>query len=454
MVLQVVKKSYKLNICPLTNTKTKRLEDLENRYRMVLNVIKTGLEYWDALPGADNMPFKKFNLQKLLYKGISKNSDLQSQQIIDAMSDAWSNRKDPCARFKHPALPYNCPRSGKLGQTANGNPVMAIATDDSGSRRMAIPIAMDGAWDRFRKEIDNGWTFTHFKLHHRRSKGLDRWCVIVTLRKEFFVKDLDVSKTVLGIDTGSGTLAAGSVIDKDGRVLRQRYFGRDIAHRQRDIGLRRSRLQSYADKGSRKARKKLNALKGYEENLVKTRCYQVAHELVDWALEHGSMIAIEDLKGLHKSRKKTKNKDGKRKGTPRFIEKRINRKVHRMPTDIFPTALISVAHQNCTGVGKVDPSYSSQTCSRCHAVNRKYRKGRIFVCGNCGLVMNADRNASVVIAGRLLSERPKVPMTEGQISGRGDRVNGHDWDHEGRRDTGRGPAQTPESNPVNSFTGG
>jgi len=454
MVLQVVKKSYKLNICPLTNAKIKRLEDLENRYRTVLNVIKTGLEYWDALPGSDDLPFKKFNLQKLLYNGISKDSDLQSQQIIDAMSDAWSNRKAPCARFKHPAIPYNCPRSGKLGRTAKGNPVMAIATDDSGSKRMAIPIAMDGAWDRFRKEIDNGWTFTYFELHYRRSKGIDRWCVIVTLRKEFFVKDLELSRTVLGIDTGSGTLAAGSVIDKDGRVVRQRYFGRDIAHRQRDIGLRRSKLQGFADKGSRKARKKLNALKGYEENLVKTRCYQVAHELVDWALEHGSMIAIEDLKGLHKPRKKTKNKDGKRKGIPRFIEKKINRKVHRMPTDIFPTALTSVAHQNCTGVGKVDPSYSSQTCSRCHTVNRNYRKGRIFVCGNCGLVMNADRNASVVIAGRLLSERPKVPLTEGQISGRGDRVNGHDWDHEGVRDTGRGPAQTPESNPVNLFTGG
>jgi len=454
MVPQVVRKAYKLNICPLTKTKTKKLTDLEDRYRTVLNIIKTGVEFWDAIPSSDNLPFKKFNLQKLLYKGISKDSDLQSQQIIDAMSEAWANRKDPCARFKHPTIPYNCPRSGKLGQTAKGNPVIAIAIDDSGSKRMAIPIAMDGAWNRFRKEIDKGWTFTYFELHHRKSKGDDQWCVIVTLRKEFLVKDLERSKTVLGIDIGCGTLAAGSVLNKKGMVLRQRYFGRDLAHRQRNIGLRRSKLQSYADKGSRKARKKLKELKGYEKNLVKTRCYQVAHEVVDWALRYDSMIAIEDLKGLHRHRKRTKAKDGKRIGQPRFIERKINRKVHRMPNDIFSSALTSVSYQNCIGAGKVDPSYSSQTCSRCFAVNSEYRKGCIFHCGKCGLLVNADRNASVDIGRALLAERSKVDMTVAQISGRDDRVNGHAWDHDGGRDTGRGPARTPESKPVNLFTGG
>jgi hypothetical protein len=454
MVLQVVKKAYKLNICSLTKTKTRKLIDLEDRYRTVLNVIKTGVEFWDAIPGSDDLPFKKFNLQKLLYKGVATDSNLQSQQIIDAMSDAWANRKDPCGRFKHPTIPYNCPRSGKLSQTAKGNPVMAIAIDDSGSKRMAIPIAMDGAWDRFRKEIENGWAFTYFELHHRRSKGEDRWCVIVTLRKEFFVKDLEQSTTVLGIDIGCGTLAAGSVMNKKGKVLRQRYFGRDLAHRQRNIGLRRSKLRSYADKGSRKARKKLKNLKGYETNLVKTRCYQVAHEVVDWALKFDSMIAIEDLKGLHKRRRRTKAKDGKRTGKPRFVEKLINRKVHHMPNDIFSTALTSVSYQNCIGTGKVNPAFTSQTCSRCHAVNSEYRKGCIFLCGKCGLLMNADRNASVDIGRALLSERSKVGTIVGQISGRDGRVNGHAWGHDEGRDTGRGPAQTSKPKLGNLFPSG
>jgi transposase len=439
MVLQVIKKAYKLNICSLTKTKTRKLKDLEDRYRAVLNIIKTGVEFWDAIPGSDDLPFKRFNLQKLLYKGVSTDSNLQSQQIIDAISDAWANRKDPCARFKHPTIPYN--------------PVFAIAIDDSGSKRMAIPIAMDGAWVRFRKELDKGWTFTYFELHHRRSKGEDRWCIIVTLRKEFQVKDLDRSKTVLGIDIGCGTLAAGSVLNKKGKVLRQRYFGRDLAHRQRNIGLRRSKLFSYADKGSRKARKKLKSLKGYETNLVKTRCYQVAHEVVDWALKFDSMIAIEDLKGLHKRRRRTKAKDGKRTGKPRFVEKLINRKVHHMPNDIFSTALTSVSYQNCIGTGKVNPAYTSQTCSRCHAVDREYRKGCIFHCGKCGLLMNADRNASVDIGRALLSERSLVD-TVGQFSGRDDRVNGHDWGHDGGKDTGRGPTQPSEPKLGNLFPSG
>ena len=454
MALQVVKKAYKLNICTLTKSKTEKLIDLEDRYRTLLNILKTGVEFWDAIPGSDDLPFNKFNLQKLLYNGVSTDSNLQSQQIIDAISDAWANRKNPCARFKHPTIPYNCPRSGKLGKTIKGNPIIAIAIDDSGSRRLAIPIAMDGAWVRFRKELDKGWTFTYFELHHRRSKGEDRWCVIVTLRKEFQVKDLEQSKTVLGIDIGCGTLAAGSVLNKKGKVLRQRYFGRDLAHRQRNIGLRRSKLQSYRDKGSRKARKKLEKLKGYETNLVKTRCYQVAHEVVDWALKFDSMIAIEDLKGLHNRRRKTKAKDGKRTGKPRIIEKIINRKVHNMPYDIFATAVTSVSNQNCVGSGKVNPAYTSQTCSRCLAVDSEYRMGCIFHCGKCGLLMNADRNASVDIGRALLSERPKVEATMGQISGRDGRVNGHAWGHDGERERGRGPAQSSESKLGNLFPSG
>jgi hypothetical protein len=235
MVLQVVKKSYKLNISPLTNTKTKKLEDLENRYRTILNIIKTGVKYWDTMPGSDGLPFTKFNLHKLLYKGIAKDSDLQSQLIIDAIADAWGNRKDPCARLNHPTIPYNRPRSGNLGKTKKGNPVLTIAIKDSGEIRMALPIAMDGAWERLRSELYDSWDFTCFELQHLRTKQEDRWCIIINLRKEFEVSDLANSKTVLGIDTGSGTPAAITIVDKNGRTVHQQYFGRDIAHRQRQV---------------------------------------------------------------------------------------------------------------------------------------------------------------------------------------------------------------------------
>jgi hypothetical protein len=455
MVLQVVNKSYKLNISHLTKTKTEKLVDLEIRYWTILNIIKTGVEYWDTVPGSDGLPFTKFNLHKLLYKGVSKDSDLQSQLIIDAIADAWENRKDPSARLNHPTIPFNRPRSGNLGKTKKGNPVVTIAIDDSGRARMALPIAKDGAWERLRSELNDSWDFTCFELQHLRTKQEDRWCIIINLRKEFEVSDLANSKTVLGIDTGSGTPAAITIVDKKGRTVHQQYFGRDIAHRQRQVWWKRGKLQSYASKGSRKAKNKLKKLKGYETNMVKSGCYQVAHRIVDLAAEHSSVLALEDLKGLNRPRKrKRQRKDGKgMEPLPRKVEKKINKKVHHIPYDILHTAIRSVGYQRQVGDVKVNPMYTSQTCFHCLVIDGSYRKGRIFVCGKCGLTVNADRNASGVIALTPLQERPQARHL-GPVSRRDGRVNGHVWDHDGGKETDRGSAQTPEPKPVNSFTVG
>jgi hypothetical protein len=455
MGLQTVNNAYKLNVCPLTRIKNEKLIDIENRYKTVLNTIKCGVEFWDALPNSDALPFTKFNLQKLLYKGIAKDSDLQSQLIIDAIADAWGNRKAPCARLNHPTIPYNRPRSGNLGKTKKGNPVVTIAIKDSGGGRMALPIAKDGAWERLQSELKDGWDFTCFELHHLRNKQEDRWCIIINLRKDFVVSDLAQAKTVLGIDTGSGTPAAITIVDKKGRTVHQEYFGRDIAHRQRAVWWRRAKLQSHASKGSRKAKGKLNDLKGYERNMVMTGCYQVAHRIVDLAVEYSSLLALEDLKGLNRPRKrKRQRKDGKgMEPLPPKVEKRINRKVHHIPYDILHTAIRSVGYQRRVGDVKVNPMYSSQTCSHCFVIDGSYRKGRIFVCGKCGLVVNADRNASVVIAIAPLLERPQTRHL-GPVSRRDGRVNGHVWDHDGVKEAGREPVRSPETKPVNSFTGG
>lgn len=50
---------------------------------------------------------------------------------------------------------------------------------------------------------------------------------------------------------------------------------------------------------------------------------------------------------------------------------------------------------------KVNPAYSSQTCSACGAVDRQSRKSQAsFVCTACGHRDNADRNAAIVILHR------------------------------------------------------
>jgi len=50
----------------------------------------------------------------------------------------------------------------------------------------------------------------------------------------------------------------------------------------------------------------------------------------------------------------------------------------------------------------VDPSYSSQTCNSCGAIDKKSRNGEIFKCIACGHVDDADHNASMNILQRFL----------------------------------------------------
>src|SRR5690606_33091117 len=49
----------------------------------------------------------------------------------------------------------------------------------------------------------------------------------------------------------------------------------------------------------------------------------------------------------------------------------------------------------------VDPSYTSQTCSECGAVDRESRKSQAsFVCQHCGFRAHADHNAAINILRR------------------------------------------------------
>jgi IS605 OrfB family transposase len=432
--MEIVKRSLKLNILSLTKSKLKFLKNLENEYKMVLNLFKSGVEYFDELPNPEELLFTKYNLHNLLYDGIRKDFAVQSQLVIDAITNAWSNRKEPCARIKHPAIPFNIPRSGNFGMTERRNPIAIIAINGS---RLGIPIAQDGAWKRFMREIGDGWMYTHFKLCYYRKKN--KWCIIVTIKKDFEVES-EKARTVLGIDVGCGALAAVSIIDDNGNPVRQLYFGQDVASEQRDISLRRSMLKSHADKGNYKAMLKLRKLRGYETNFVKTRCYQVAHEIVRLAKHYNSVISIERLRSLS-NRTKQKKKLGKKS----------RKKVNRMPYAIFKEALISVAHQSGIEVVAVKPHYTSQTCSPCGARKKSYRKGSIFKCGKCGYIANADRNASVNIARKLLLERHEclaVSMSDScQISRRDGPVNGHGWNDEGRLGSCSQHAQSSEFKP-------
>ncbi|MFQ6136053.1 MAG: RNA-guided endonuclease TnpB family protein [Candidatus Hydrothermarchaeales archaeon] len=374
-----VVKSITLNLLEPTGVKREELAELEQAYMEALSFVV-----------AQGFKAKRTELQRMFY-GDVRGFGLHSQMANDLFKDAVAILNNG-GQVKKVCMPYNIPRSANFGFTGHGNPVVVVATLDG---RIAMPIAMDGGYKRYGDLLEQGYETTFFKLNHSK--------IHVTLKKEFSVQeDYDA---VLGVDIGVKRLAAVSVVSKEGRIKRQLYLGQDVWNKQRDICIRRSKLRSHADRGSRYARQALRRLRRYENDYTTTRCWQVAHEIVELAGKHNAFIAIEDLSGLKDAR-------GNRKG---------NRKSKRMPYHKLRVALESVAGQNNIVVAAVYPRGTSHICSRCGAMGNRNRT--IFKCPECGNIVNADRNASVNIAIRAGIQRSR-PNTNGASHRLARRANG------------------------------
>ena len=193
-------------------------------------------------------------------------------------------------------------------------------------------------------------------------------------------------------------------------------------------------LQKLAKKGDSKARKKLKKMKHDETNFVKTRCYEIAHEVMNLAKRYNAYIAIEDLKGLCKSR----------------LHRKANRKVKRMPYYKFGVALQQIAGQNNTAVVAIPPAYTSQICSRCGSIHKT--TSVVFKCPDCGYIANRDRNASVniaFVAGIFFI----CIINNPQINKRYAPVNGHAWKHDGVLGCLQHDTQSPDFKPTTLVVG-
>lgn len=369
-------RTVSLNVLQLTKAKEDKLNTLLSSCIQATEHILAAISYLRFYKPT----LSRYDLQAEVYSHLRQTFAIPSQITIDLVKDVFANcdSDNYICRFSEYSISYNVPRSGKLTKSrGRGNPVMGI-TVATGERRMGIPIAQDGAWTRFNSFIDEGYSWSSFKLN----TANNGWRVLVSIQRDTPAPG-DLGQAVLGIDVGSRTLAAITLFTEQG-VTKQLYFGRDLYDHQRDISIRRSVLQRHAATGKdkEKAKRKLNDLKTQERNYTKTRCYQIAHEIVALANEHNAIIAIEDLNGL-------KNAKGHR---------RSNRRVKRMPYNIFRAALGSIAERAGTFVIAVNPRYTSKWCPVCGNIGTRRNKGKTFHCPSCARTVNADRNASLNIA--------------------------------------------------------
>ena len=104
-------------------------------------------------------------------------------------------------------------------------------------------------------------------------------------------------------------------------------------------------------------------------------------------LEQPDEVVIESLKNV------------KHKSSGKIYRKTMN-KLQRWSYDRTFAKLEQLSQDKGFVIKKVNPAYTSQTCSKCGSVHKESRKGELYECVNCGMVIDADYNAALNILQR------------------------------------------------------
>jgi putative transposase len=136
---------------------------------------------------------------------------------------------------------------------------------------------------------------------------------------------------------------------------------------------------------------------------------QIAASLCD---RYGTIV-LEDLKTANMTRSARGTIGAPGRGVAQ--KRGLNRAITDKGWHGLELALINAARSTGTRIIKVNPAYTSITCSACTHVDPKSRESQaVFRCTGCGLVAHADVNAAV-----------NIKSAGGQsVSGRGDLATG------------------------------
>ncbi|EHP86950.1 transposase, IS605 OrfB family [Methanotorris formicicus Mc-S-70] len=183
---------------------------------------------------------------------------------------------------------------------------------------------------------------------------------------------------VMAIDLGVKNLATVVIQNErqsfifDGRILlsKLRWFAKKKA----------SIVSEIANQGLKNC-KRLARLTVKEKNYVKDYMHKISRWIVELAKEKSvSRIVVGDLsKGITKI----------------DIGDRVNQQLHRIPFGKLVKMITYKVEELGIDVELINESYTSQKCSVCGVIKKSNRKYRgLYVCSNCGIVINADINGA------------------------------------------------------------
>lgn len=132
---------------------------------------------------------------------------------------------------------------------------------------------------------------------------------------------------------------------------------------------------------SKKKYRKLNQIKRRESNIVSDLNHKISKKIVLTAKENNCSIKLENLKGIRNNKKQARSFKYSLSSWSYFqLRSFIEYKAKKFGVD----------------VGLIAPAYTSKKCSKCGTIG--IRKGKSFMCPQCGHIDHADANAAFNIA--------------------------------------------------------
>jgi len=143
----------------------------------------------------------------------------------------------------------------------------------------------------------------------------------------------------------------------------------------------------------RKMERKKNKWKNHNtENYTKDYIHKLTKKIVsEFQQKDIEVLVLENLKHLRKS---ASRKNGTSKG------KHLNYILNGFPYGMFQDFLEYKCLNSGINVLKVNPAYTSKTCSKCGSRNTSRPKQQSFICLDCGFKLDADLNGSRNIRAR------------------------------------------------------
>ncbi|MBA3829903.1 MAG: IS200/IS605 family element transposase accessory protein TnpB [Taibaiella sp.] len=346
-----------------------QLKPDEKQAKRLLNTLEKANEAANAISEQawDTRTFQQFKLHGITYHWARETFELTAQmvvRIIAKVSDAYKLDKKRQRVFR------------KHGSIAYDDRILRYQTDKVSiwtlKGRETIPFVC-GEYQQKLLQFRKGES----DLVYRDGK----WYLFAVV--DVIEPAPDEPDDFLGVDLGIVQIATMS----NGEA----FAGNTVNNvRARNVKLR-AKLQS---KGTKSAKRLLKKRNSKEVCFAKQVNHHISKRIVQTAKAQGQGIAIENLMGI---------RDRVR------LRRRQRSTLHSWSFYQLASFILYKARKEGVHVEVVNPRYTSQTCAECgYSCKANRRTQSQFLCVGCGVVANADHNASKIISylGRAAVNRP------------------------------------------------